>query len=315
MGDEHRSGLDLADYKRLTGFEGDWRDTWWDEDFLGLMAGVLALGWVRQALDLGCGVGHWGQRWAPYLHESAELTGVDAEAAWLEKASQRAARRGIRARYQVADVMALPFDDATFDLVTCQTVLMHVADPGRAVAEALRVLRPGGLFLAAEPNNLADTAADLVRRPVAPWPVMRDLLELEYHCALGKRALGQGWPCVGEDLPELLRQAGFQGVQVRNNSQCAPITPPYDRAAQELDMRREALAGGGAPHGGGTRENSLAMFLAGGGAAERFEALWQVARQRTQTVLEAVESGTAAGAGGHLHYLIWSRKPGARLSS
>jgi SAM-dependent methyltransferase len=309
MGNDHRSGLDLTDYQHFTGFDGDWRDSWWDEDFLGLVAGVLDLGRVRQALDLGCGVGHWGQRWAPYFHDSAELTGIDAEVAWLEGAAERAERRGIRARYQVADAMALPFDDASFDLVTCQTVLMHVADPGRAVSEALRVLRPGGLFLAAEPNNLADTAAELVRRPIAPWPVLRHLMELEYHCALGKRALGQGWPCVGEDLPELLRAAGYRDIQVRNNSQCAPITPPYVDAAPMLEMMRDALARGGAAYAGGTRANSQAMFLAGGGTAERFESLWQVARQRTETVLAAVEDGTAAGAGGHLHYLIWGWKP------
>ena len=40
-------------------------------------------------------------------------------------------------------------------MVTCQTLLIHVADADAALAEMIRVVRPGGLVVAAEPNNLA----------------------------------------------------------------------------------------------------------------------------------------------------------------
>ncbi|WP_140860273.1 methyltransferase domain-containing protein [Myxococcus xanthus] len=48
--------------------------------------------------------------------------------------------------YRVADAYVLPFDDGCFDVVTCMDFLEHVEEPARVVAEAARVLAPGGLF-------------------------------------------------------------------------------------------------------------------------------------------------------------------------
>ena len=152
---------DPARYIELAGFEGEWRELWWDQDFLRLMARRLGLGEVRRALDVGCGAGHWGRTLLPHLPGDAELVGVDRVEAFLELASREAVARELdgRCRYQLAAAESLPFPDASFDLVTCQTVLIHVADPARALAEMRRVTRPGGLILAAEPDNLANTLA------------------------------------------------------------------------------------------------------------------------------------------------------------
>ena len=55
------------------------------------------------------------------------------------------AARGLDAR--VADAQDLPFDDGSFDAVTCNHTLYHVPDPDRALKEFVRVLRPGGRFV------------------------------------------------------------------------------------------------------------------------------------------------------------------------
>src|SRR5262249_28625283 len=135
---------------------GETRDYWWNPDFLALMGRRLALDRVHDVLDVGCGVGHWGQLLAGVLPKSARVQGVDPDPSWVEQAVARAAARGLadRFRYQVAIAEKLPFADASFDLVTCQTVLIHVPDPGAAIDEMIRVTRPGGLILAAEPNNI-----------------------------------------------------------------------------------------------------------------------------------------------------------------
>ena len=306
---EHRSGLDPEEYRELTGFEGDWRDSWWDEDYLGLMARLWGLGSVRSALDLGCGVGHWGQRLFPYMDDSAQLVGIDAEETWMEGASQRAAARGVRATYQVANALELPFEDDSLDFVTCQTVLIHIGDTSAVLREARRVLKPGGLFVAAEPNNFGATAAEFVREPREGWARMSQLLELEYTCALGKEALGEGWYCVGERLPGALAELGFEGVAARLNNQTAPIRPPYEECREYVRMMRSAMESSSLLAAGGTRKNSLRMFEAGGGSAERFEILWALARARQEELVAAIDAGTATGAGGHLHYLVWGRKP------
>jgi ubiquinone/menaquinone biosynthesis C-methylase UbiE len=87
------------------------------------------------------------------------VQGVDRDPIWVEEANSRAAARNLAGRfsYQVSVVEKLPFAEASFDLVTCQTVLIHMPDPGAVVGEMVRVARPGGLVLVAEPNNIANS--------------------------------------------------------------------------------------------------------------------------------------------------------------
>jgi ubiquinone/menaquinone biosynthesis C-methylase UbiE len=136
---------------------GDTRDHWWNLDFLELIGKRLSLDRANDVLDVGSGVGHWGQLLANVIPRSARVQGVDRDPLWVEKAAARAAACGLAARftYQVAVAEKLPFADASFDLVTCQTVLIHLPDPRAAVDEMLRVARPGGLILAAEPRLAA----------------------------------------------------------------------------------------------------------------------------------------------------------------
>jgi ubiquinone/menaquinone biosynthesis C-methylase UbiE len=183
----HRAALSKADYHKLTGFEGDWRDTWWSDDFLALMAEKWGFAEVQTVLDVGCGVGHWGQRLMRHLSDSTRLYGVDAEAAWVEGARERAASLGLgdRAVFQTGTAESLPWPDDSMDMVTCQTLLIHVPDLRDAIRKMVRVLRPGGLFLAAEPNNFGSSAAQYVADPPLPWADVSDLLELEYRCTQG----------------------------------------------------------------------------------------------------------------------------------
>ncbi len=103
------------------------------------------------------------------------MTGVDREGIWVAKATERASANGLsqRFQYRLAAVESLPFDDGTFDLVTCQTLLMHVPDPQQVLGEMLRVTRPGGLVLAAEPTNVAGALVDSIvleiRRTLPPF--------------------------------------------------------------------------------------------------------------------------------------------------
>ncbi len=98
-------------------------------------------------------------RLASVMPEHVRVTGVDRESSWIKSASERAAARGLDGRFSFlqGEAERLPFPDDSFDFTTCQTVLIHLCDPGAAIAEMLRVTKPGGLVAVAEPNNLTES--------------------------------------------------------------------------------------------------------------------------------------------------------------
>jgi trans-aconitate methyltransferase len=78
---------------------GDTRDHWWNPDFLELIGKRLSFDRVQDVLDVGCGVGHWGQLLANVIPPSARVRGVDRDSLWVEKAAARAAARGLADRF------------------------------------------------------------------------------------------------------------------------------------------------------------------------------------------------------------------------
>jgi 2-polyprenyl-6-hydroxyphenyl methylase/3-demethylubiquinone-9 3-methyltransferase len=94
-----------------------------------------------RVLDIGCGAGFLANGLALAGHA---VQGVDLSPGSLAVARGRDASG--RAAYRVADAYRLPFRDGAFDAVSSMDFLEHVDRPGDAVAEAARVLRPGGLF-------------------------------------------------------------------------------------------------------------------------------------------------------------------------
>jgi 2-polyprenyl-6-hydroxyphenyl methylase/3-demethylubiquinone-9 3-methyltransferase len=94
-----------------------------------------------RVLDVGCGGGFLSNDIAERGHE---VTGLDIAADALAVA--HAHDESGRVRYLEGDALALPFEDRSFDAVCAMDLLEHVERPERVIAEASRVLSPGGLF-------------------------------------------------------------------------------------------------------------------------------------------------------------------------
>ncbi|MDH5786444.1 MAG: class I SAM-dependent methyltransferase [Chromatiales bacterium] len=82
----------------------------------------------------------------PHLPPGNNYTGIDITPAMLQRAQQRAAGRDDIELHE-GDVMAMPYADESFDVVVMHLILAVVPEPERALAEAARVLRPGGTLL------------------------------------------------------------------------------------------------------------------------------------------------------------------------
>lgn len=86
----------------------------------------------------------------PLYPPEVRLTGIDISAAMLEVARVRAVELGRAVDLRVGDAQTLPFPDQTFDTVVCTLALCTIPDDRRAMSDAHRVLRPGGLLLLLE---------------------------------------------------------------------------------------------------------------------------------------------------------------------
>ncbi|HVF02595.1 MAG TPA: class I SAM-dependent methyltransferase [Rubrobacteraceae bacterium] len=112
-----------------------------------------------EVLEIAAGTG----RNLPFYPEGVRLTAVELSPGMLEIARRRAQELGVQAELRVGDAHDLPFPDASFDTVVATLALCTIPDDERAVAEAARVLRPGGLLLLLEH----------VRSPILPVRILQ----------------------------------------------------------------------------------------------------------------------------------------------
>ncbi len=287
------------------------RDFWWSRDFLALVARRLDLSTVQHVLDVGAGIGHWSTALLAVLPPNATLVGLDPEPRWVKQAQREKEELGVgeRCRFVQGVAEQLPFEEKSFDLVSCQTLLIHVPDPVAVIAEMRRVVRPGGLLLLSEPNNLsgmlvADTV--IADKPVADWV---ERVEFALICERGKAALGEGNNSIGDLLPGLLAKAGFVEIETSINERAWPLVPPYATAEQQalksmiLSMPDDAPWGWPAP-------DTKRYFIAGGGDPETFERRWQLRLDEHRQVRAELRAGQFHTAGGGIHYLISAGRPG-----
>ena len=153
---------------------------------------ALALQVGERVVDIGCGPGYLVAEMAAVVGPEGSVLGVDPSPAMLEIAARRGA-----ATVELAegDALSLPAEDASFDAAVSTQVYEYVPDIAAALAEARRVLRPGGRLL------LLDTDWDsIVWRSSDDARMERVLRAWEEHLA---------HPRLPRVLPELLGEMGF----------------------------------------------------------------------------------------------------------
>lgn len=115
---------------------------------------LLALKPGQTVLEVGCGSGVFLPGLAEKVQPTGRVVGLDYSDALIavaRKAADETPYASLIAT-EVADAYKLPYPDGYFDAAHCERVLMHLEDPTAAVREMARVVRPGGVVVAAEPD-------------------------------------------------------------------------------------------------------------------------------------------------------------------
>jgi ubiquinone/menaquinone biosynthesis C-methylase UbiE len=294
---------------------GPQRDFWWHRDFLDLMATRWRLYEAASLADIGCGQGHWSRLLYPYLRAPARLAGIDREPRWVTEAAQNFRRAFPHVAldqftFVEGDATKIPLPDNSFDVVTCQTVLMHLERPMDALREMLRVLRPGGLLVWVEPNNLWNFLAftSLTAAEPVETIVRRFEFWLRYH--RGKVVTGHGDHTIGDLLPGYFAQLGLGEITVHQSDRAASLFPPYASPEQHALIEQKQSSKGTAT-GQWNREEVRRCVLDGGGTEEFFERGFAELLEKFAQEQQAISNGTFHAAGGGMTYLVSGRKSGA----
>ena len=206
-------------------------------------------------LDVGCGpasiTADLAERVAP-----GRVVGLDAAAGALEAARATLRERGLSEQVELTcgDIMALPFEDASFDVVHAHQVLQHLADPVGALAEMRRVTRPGGIV----------AVRDAVYSAMTWFPEPAGMEQWRSVYMATARANG-GEPDAGSRLLSWARAAGFADASASASTWC--YATPTDRAWQSQTWAQRCLTSFG--------PRAVELGLADGADLETMAQAWR----------------------------------------
>jgi ubiquinone/menaquinone biosynthesis C-methylase UbiE len=148
----------------------------------------------ERVLDVGCGPGRLAMAAGTVAGPMGEVCGIDPAPEMVALARRNATRSGVRARFDVGVIEAIPYPDEHFDVVLSSLMLHHLPDElkRRGFAETRRVLRPAGRFVAVDFGATPDHGVG------------------HLLCVLRLRT---GWEHA-ERLREMLREAGFDAAEM-----------------------------------------------------------------------------------------------------
>jgi SAM-dependent methyltransferase len=216
-------------------------------DQIQTLAYLDALGTRGRVLDLGTGDGWPALPLAPHVRE---VTGIDLSARRIATARENLARFGYgNVQFEVASGEDLPFPDASFDAVVVGTALEQMTRPERALAEARRVLVPGGMLVA----TFEHLAAELPRGVEEEVELFRrgDAFVYRY-------TVKEATPPREAEYEVLLRIGGPERALLEESAASFPVRPGFVREEGEPGAR--GLEGEIGEHYG------LALLSAVGGA-------------------------------------------------
>jgi len=294
---------DMLVYQRKSAIHEYGRDR--IASFYGLHPGMTVM-------DVGCGLGFLGRNYWRYFGEGGHYIGVDVSPDLLERARKESSEwaDGGEVSFTVGNAYDLPFADSITDAVMCQTLLMHLQDPVRALREMIRVVKPGGVVICQEPDNLTPQLKK--RHWSLPDDCIEDLLlrtKVAVLCNRGRIKLGFGDNSIGPRVYLMMRQLQLIDVDVHTTEYVPHLHPPYAHEQEKVQLemlqkqlldkeRRETL-----------RAREREEFLAGGGTPEEWMLYCAYSDKLVAELRQQTRDGRYFYCGAYPHYYTRGTKP------
>jgi ubiquinone/menaquinone biosynthesis C-methylase UbiE len=161
---------------------------------------LLEPGDGARLLDVGCGTGDDVRALAERVGSVGRVVGVDVSESMVAEAAARSEGSTLPVEFHLGDASALEYDDASFDGCRADRVFQHLSDPTSALAELMRVCRPGGRIV------ISDSDWETIVVDAPDRPTTRTLMT--FVCD----SHANGW--AAHQLPGLLKRAGATALSV-----------------------------------------------------------------------------------------------------
>jgi ubiquinone/menaquinone biosynthesis C-methylase UbiE len=154
----------------------------------------------HQVLDVGCGTGDDVRAMAKIVGLSGRAVGIDNSEVMIAEAKKRSLDLVLPVKFRTATASDLPFQNGSFDATRSERLFQHLANPSKALAEMIRVTRPGGRVCVLDPDWETVVIDALDRR------VTRQILSASMDTHVN--------PWAGRQIFSLFHTAGLQEIEV-----------------------------------------------------------------------------------------------------
>lgn len=267
------------------------RTYWWNPDFLELIAERWNFECVKKVLDVGCGIGNWGRILAPHFSDETVIYGVDIDPRYIENAKQihREKRYKTQFQYLSGGVEHLDFQENSFDIVTCQTLLIHVPNIELAIEEMLRVLKPGGRIIIAEPLNMVPMISCNPQLPIEMIDEYFESAKFDFICHRGKQTVGDGSMSATDDLPDVLLKFGITEIQSYLSDKISLMTPPF-KSLEEQSWISDLKNNSSSEIMTWRKDQTRKYFISGGGDPNDFDIHWKRATESSKDLIDRLHN-------------------------
>jgi len=288
------------------------RRNMWTDETIERLARWMNLRPGLTAVDIGCGLGYLGYTYWKYFGDGGHYIGVDIAGKLLGDAAETCKEWAIggRADFIEGDAYHIPLPDNTADWVMSQVVMMHLEYPERVLAEMVRILKPGGLILCKEPDNLRPVLVGACSS-LPEYDIETRLLvhKVLYTVNRGRKKMGRGDAGIAPKIPHMLTGLGIDEIEVRVKESASYLEPPYPTEVQKqtaANMKKYMLAD---DQFKAHTDEQKEEFLAGGGDIKDFGKFLVIGQEQRRVQLRQLEKNEFYICGAYPFYIIKGRKP------